>query len=84
MSGQEAINKAEKIRQILCETTITKDGQKVCATVSIGVASFPEHGSNVNELIACADNALYKAKDKGRNLVVLADPFDPKEKEPTE
>jgi len=82
MSGQEAGNKAEKIRQILCGTTITKDGQKMCATVSIGVASFPENGDNINELIACADNALYKAKDKGRNQVILADPLDPKGQEP--
>ena len=40
--------------------------------VSIGVACYPEHGDNVDELLKCADNALYQAKSKGRDQVILA------------
>jgi diguanylate cyclase (GGDEF)-like protein len=38
-------------------------------TVSIGVATFPEDGIERDTLIECADQALYKAKQKGRNTV---------------
>ncbi len=41
-------------------------------TVSIGIASFPENASNKQTLIERADEALYQAKDKGKNRVVLA------------
>jgi diguanylate cyclase (GGDEF)-like protein/PAS domain S-box-containing protein len=40
--------------------------------VSIGVACYPEHSDNVDTLMEYADNALYQAKNKGRDQVVLA------------
>ncbi|MCA9520798.1 MAG: bifunctional diguanylate cyclase/phosphodiesterase [Myxococcales bacterium] len=40
-------------------------------TISLGVARFPEHGENLDRLVACADDALYRAKALGRNRVVL-------------
>ncbi|OGQ85977.1 MAG: diguanylate cyclase [Deltaproteobacteria bacterium RIFOXYD12_FULL_56_24] len=39
-------------------------------TVSIGVASFPLHGKTCTEVIGAADQALYEAKEQGRNRVV--------------
>lgn len=42
-------------------------------TASIGVASFPEDGSCAEELIDAADKALYRAKDQGRNNLVVFD-----------
>jgi diguanylate cyclase (GGDEF)-like protein len=39
-------------------------------TVSIGVAAFPDHGSNLSELLLAADRALYQAKSRGRDCVV--------------
>jgi diguanylate cyclase (GGDEF)-like protein/PAS domain S-box-containing protein len=39
-------------------------------TASFGVASYPEHGKNPDELTRCADQALYRAKGEGRNRVV--------------
>lgn len=41
-------------------------------TASIGIAVFPEHGSDRLSLIASADSALYRAKDAGRNCCMLA------------
>ncbi|MEW6447542.1 MAG: sensor domain-containing diguanylate cyclase [Bacillota bacterium] len=36
-------------------------------TVSIGIASFPRHGDDVDKILSAADIALYKAKSLGRN-----------------
>lgn len=41
-------------------------------TLSIGVAVFPEHGSNNTAILRAADNALYHAKHEGRARVVIA------------
>lgn len=39
-------------------------------TVSVGVASYPEHADSEQALLQAADRALYQAKDRGRNQVV--------------
>ena len=41
-------------------------------TISLGVASFPEHGDDAQAIISKADAALYQAKKRGRDRVVLA------------
>ena len=43
-------------------------------TISIGIALYPDHGSHLEELIASADQALYRAKDRGRNRVMMYEP----------
>jgi diguanylate cyclase (GGDEF)-like protein len=40
-------------------------------SISLGVASYPEHGLDADELVAVADQALYIAKKRGRNMTVL-------------
>ncbi|HET8816716.1 MAG TPA: diguanylate cyclase [Pseudidiomarina sp.] len=40
-------------------------------TISLGVASFPAHATKKEELLRLADNALYEAKNKGRNQVSI-------------
>lgn len=68
----------KQIASTLCERIMTEthaltfewsDHKKMPAqvSVSIGVAIFPDHASNVNDLIRCADEALYVAKCAGRN-----------------
>lgn len=59
---------AERLRSQIEKTTW--DGMR--ATVSIGVASYPEHGADVDGLIKAADDALYAAKRRGKNQVVVA------------
>lgn len=41
-------------------------------TVSIGVSSYPENGCSEEELVSVADQALYKAKGSGKNLVCVS------------
>lgn len=41
-------------------------------TISGGIAAFPDHGEVPEDLIQCADEALYRAKDQGRNRVLAA------------
>ena len=43
-------------------------------TLSLGVAALPEHGDSAPALLAAADDALYRAKRKGRDRVELAHP----------
>jgi len=40
-------------------------------SISIGVATYPEHGNTTESLLEAADQALYEAKAKGRNQVAL-------------
>ncbi|MGH2747645.1 MAG: diguanylate cyclase [Actinomycetota bacterium] len=42
-------------------------------TVSIGVASFPDHGDSYRNLVEAADRAMYRAKQEGRDRVSVAD-----------
>ncbi|NQU16815.1 MAG: GGDEF domain-containing protein [Candidatus Saganbacteria bacterium] len=58
----------ERIRQVIENTRIVVDGVTIKITVSMGVAKLKDHNDDV---VKRADNALYKAKDSGRNRVVL-------------
>ena len=62
---------AEKIRKSV-ESKLFDIGEKgIHITISIGVALYPEHSYNFEEVVKMADSALYKAKQSGRNRVVL-------------
>ena len=45
------------------------DGQEMRISVSIGIVMSPEFGSDLDELIACADAALYRSKSSGKAQV---------------
>jgi diguanylate cyclase (GGDEF)-like protein len=63
---------AEEIRKRVEELGIENEKIKNVITVSLGVASLiPENGIEHDELIEAADRALYKAKEDGRNKVVV-------------
>jgi diguanylate cyclase (GGDEF)-like protein len=51
--------------------SVVPKGGKDHVTGSIGMAIAPQHGTTYQELYACADKALYKAKSQGRNCYVL-------------
>ncbi|MDN3510372.1 MAG: diguanylate cyclase [Candidatus Jettenia sp.] len=66
-----ALVKADEIRRIIEYTDFDGiiPGQTIKLTVSIGIASFPEHGTEQETLIKLANKALYQAKEGGRNRV---------------
>jgi diguanylate cyclase (GGDEF)-like protein len=66
---------AERVRARIEQCTITAepDGPEMHLTASIGVATYPSYGTELDELIRAADLALYAAKAAGRNTVRLAE-----------
>jgi diguanylate cyclase (GGDEF)-like protein len=67
---------AEKIRAAISDLSIEHAGSEFGrVTASIGLASWrPERDDDVSALIRAADEALYDAKARGRNRVMLASP----------
>jgi diguanylate cyclase (GGDEF)-like protein len=65
---------ARRIRSTFQEEAYFVEGRQVGATVSVGVATAPEHGASLAEIIASSDIALYRAKELGGNRVILAAP----------
>ena len=64
-----AVLVAERIRTATEKTLIKAYDATVSLTISIGVATFPEDGDNVQDIIDKADQCLLKAKQQGRNRV---------------
>jgi diguanylate cyclase (GGDEF)-like protein/PAS domain S-box-containing protein len=54
-------------------SNIAEQQSKFGFTISLGVATFPEHGQTAQEVIIKADQALYAAKRAGRNRVMISD-----------
>ena len=65
----DAYKVAERIRTTI-ESAMSSKGMPM--TVSLGVASWPSDGVAREEIIGCADTALYRAKQTGRNQTCLS------------
>lgn len=65
----EACQVAERIRKSVADYPFGEDTVPVTATLSIGVAEIDEQSKSMDQLIICADHALYTAKAAGRNRV---------------
>jgi diguanylate cyclase (GGDEF)-like protein/PAS domain S-box-containing protein len=65
-----AFARAEKLRKRIAEHYTLYKNIEVNISVSIGIAMFPAHGSTGEVLLQKADQALYQAKQKGKNCVV--------------
>ncbi|NFL43172.1 GGDEF domain-containing protein [Clostridium botulinum] len=61
----------DRIREIIANYSISNGIDTVNITVSFGVAEFPKHGYGLEELLSCADKALYESKENGRNRVTI-------------
>ena len=54
-------------------TRSNSEMRSIALTVSQGIAHFPDHATNKEDIFAAADAALYRAKDQGRNRAVVFD-----------
>jgi len=65
---------ANQIRELVQYRTSLEGNYSPGITVSIGVALFPGHGDTVETLLTCADLAMYRAKEEGRNRICAYTP----------
>ena len=73
MGLEEVIKCAEQLRTVVRDLNIHHRGQTLSTvTISCGVAVHPDHGQTFRELMEAADRALYRAKDEGRDRVIVA------------
>jgi two-component system, cell cycle response regulator len=73
-SLEDAVSFAERVRRAVEERTFTFEGGEVKRTLSAGVSAWPHpQVRDCDTLIRAADDALYVAKERGRNRVT---PFD--------
>ena len=72
-ASKDGLALADRIRNSISKQRINIETEAIIhITVSIGVSSFPDHGISLDQLINSADQALYRAKNSGRNKVILA------------
>ena len=68
-----ARTRAEHMRRAIRDTNLTHAGQTLPGpTASFGVAVYPENGAKPADLLKAADQALYQAKQQGRDRVCVA------------
>ena len=58
---------AERMVRAISQLPLMFNDQPLRVTVSLGIALYPQHGSEIEELIAHADTAMYQAKACGKN-----------------
>lgn len=71
-SIQQAHEKVEFLRTKIAGNVIKDNLISASVTASFGIACYPETSSNQVGLIRDADNALYKAKENGRNCIMIS------------
>ena len=69
-TGAELVG--ERVRSEIEAFPFILDEVSIHVTISIGIAVAPRHGENIKTLVAAADQALYRAKETGRNRVCIA------------
>ena len=74
MDEDGAFSVAEKMRKMIENHIIVFEGNEIKVTVSIGIGLYNSNRhDSVDQLISDADNALYRAKESGRNKTVIYD-----------
>jgi diguanylate cyclase (GGDEF)-like protein len=72
-SLDDAYRRAEALRDGIKAGSLDEPSRLYpTATMSVGVAAYPVHGTSVAQLILAADSAMYLAKAQGRDRVVIA------------
>ncbi|HEY3122931.1 MAG TPA: GGDEF domain-containing protein [Thermoanaerobaculia bacterium] len=70
----DTVQRVEQIRVLVKQLEIRYGDQSLGSmTLSAGVAALPEHGSTAPELLRAADDAMYAAKQAGRDRVMVSE-----------
>ena len=69
-TSEKASAVAEKILELIQDSFLIA-GKEINVSGSIGIAMYPEHGSNLQDLLINADAAMLTSKDQGRNTFSL-------------
>lgn len=72
--GDRAYKVAENLRRIIYEKKFEYEGQPIHLSVSIGLATYPDVALSPDELLRKSDQAMYQAKEAGRNKVLAWTP----------
>lgn len=70
--SKSASNIAQRIKDAVTQP-MDIEGQLAGLSLSCGISLYPSHGDSVDSLIRIADEAMYQAKQQGRNSIVVAD-----------
>jgi len=68
-----AAKRAEEWRHAFEQEIVAYCGAEIRTTMSIGLATCPDHAGSAEELVDLADRALYGAKENGRNRLTVSD-----------
>lgn len=68
----ECFEIADRLRNLIADSRLPEQPD-LQVTVSIGLATYPDHARTVGDLFSTADRALYKAKSSGRNQVCCSE-----------
>ncbi len=70
-SAESALQIGEKIRSAICVPFVWESSADIDISASIGIVLYPDHGDNMRDLLRLSDEAMFQAKNSGRNRVVL-------------
>jgi diguanylate cyclase (GGDEF)-like protein/PAS domain S-box-containing protein len=69
---EDTFNRFDQLREEVKSLTVHYQNQRLPAVaLSMGIAAYPEHGADTNKLLLVADKALYKAKQEGRDKIII-------------
>jgi diguanylate cyclase (GGDEF)-like protein len=68
----DTLNRAQQLRAEAKQITVYHLGKRLDnISISLGVTTFPEHGLTAETILKTADTALYRAKNEGRDRVIV-------------
>jgi diguanylate cyclase (GGDEF)-like protein len=69
---KDAVKRVEEWREAMKTHPMeVEDGKKLEIMFTAGIASFPSHGTSMEEVVNYADVALYRAKARGKNCTII-------------
>lgn len=71
-NSDQAIRITQQLLEILHKTEFVQDNSSIPFSASIGIALFPEHGTDADRLLTLASSAMYQAKKRGRGTYQMA------------